>query len=83
MSFFFKDRVQATLEVFDFGREDDRAHMKAYVRVPFLTYLYAQAGYDDFITKQDTPTRQRSAFAGLGMRFTDEDIKTVLLLGMP
>lgn len=80
----FRDRVQLTGEFFEFSRRGDRPHVRAFVRVPFLTYLYAQAGGDELVTRRRTDERRPSMSAGLGIRFTDDDIKTLFLLpGIP
>lgn len=83
-TYFLRDRVQASMEVFEIGRPNDNSHIQAYLRVPFFTFLYAQVGGDELITRFKTADRKRSFTAGLGLRFTDDDIKTLFLLpGIP
>ncbi|MBS1985252.1 MAG: MCE family protein [Bdellovibrionales bacterium] len=79
--YFFRDRLQITAELFDLGREDDRPHMRAFARVPFWNYFYVEAGGDELLTKVNSGDQRKSAMVGLGLRFTDDDIKTALLLG--
>lgn len=82
--FLFRDRLQLTTNFFSFSRPNDNPHLKIFMRVPFWTYLYAQVGGDDLITKNPSDLRQKSFFASVGIRFTDEDIKTLFLLpGIP
>ncbi len=82
--FAWKDRVRFSVEAFGIGRENDNPYLRAFVRVPFWNYLYAQAGGDDIITKMRSTDFRPSFFAGLGVRFTDDDLKTLFLLpGIP
>ena len=79
--YLFGDRVQASLEVFNLG--DDRydgpnstkgfARVKGYGNMFFTPNLYVSAGADN-IGKSTKPL----AFLGVGLRFTDEDLKAVI-----
>lgn len=82
--FTWREHLRFSVEAFGIGREDDRPYLRAFVRVPFWNYLYAQAGGDDIITKMRSSDFRPSFFAGLGVRFTDDDLKTLFLLpGIP
>lgn len=79
--YLFNDRVQASTEVFNFG--DDRfegpnkvkgfARIKAYGNVFITPNLYITGGADN-IGKDPKPL----AFGGAGLRFTDEDIRSLI-----
>lgn len=82
--FVWRERLRLSVETFGIGREGDNPYLRAFVRVPFWNYLYAQAGGDDIITKMRSSDFKPSFFAGLGVRFTDDDLKTLFLLpGIP
>lgn len=74
--FLWDDRIQFLFEVFDFD-PDDSPHLKAGAKLYFLNNFYASIGMDDFARKD-----RRSFYAGLGIYFTDEDLK-YLLTGAP
>ena len=69
----FNDKLKLTFEAFDFA-DDRRTHLKAAAEYRFFKYLYVSAGWDDFISNQGNS----SPFAGLSIRFEDEDIKYLL-----
>ena len=75
--YFWEDRAKLYFEAFDF-QDDEAPHLKSGVMVHFLKNFYATAGFDDFAGNN----RDRSVFGGLGLRFTDEDLK-FLLTGAP
>jgi phospholipid/cholesterol/gamma-HCH transport system substrate-binding protein len=80
----FRRRLQATVEFFELGRERDNPNLKIWFRVPFLDYLYAEAGGDDLITKVNAGSQRRTFFVGLGLNFTDQDLKTLFIFsGIP
>ncbi|MDY7000850.1 MAG: MlaD family protein [Thermodesulfobacteriota bacterium] len=68
--YLWEDRVKLFFEAFDFD-EDDPPHLKAGIKLYFLKNFYASAGFDDFASD----TGDSSFFAGLGLFFTDEDLK--------
>jgi phospholipid/cholesterol/gamma-HCH transport system substrate-binding protein len=83
-AYLWGDKVQLTTEFYEIGRAGDNPHLRAFARVPFWTFLYAQAGGDEIITKMNSLDRKPSWTVGLGLRFTDDDIKTLFLLpGIP
>lgn len=67
-------RWVTSLEAFDLrGRNrlaDDRPHLKWINKVFFADTLYMVFGADDFVSKSN-----KNAFAGVGIRFADDDIK--------
>lgn len=71
--YLWEDRVKLFAEAFDFDNEDP-AHFKAGVNFYFLKNFYLAAGWDDFASNRGNS----SFFAGLGLRFTDEDLKYIM-----
>ncbi|MBT8763706.1 MCE family protein [Desulfohalobiaceae bacterium Ax17] len=71
--YLWDDRIQLFMDAFDFS-SDAPPHLKAGGKLFFLKNFYAIAGMDDFISD----TGDSSFFAGLGLYFTDEDIKYLL-----
>lgn len=67
------DDLRLSFEIFDFGRETDNVHLKFSASYEFLKFFYLNAGYDDFANKN-----RSSFFLGLGLRFTDDDLKYLL-----
>ncbi len=75
----FNDRLQLTFEAFDFSASNGgRPHLKAYGEYRLIKHLYLSAGWDDFISNQGNS----SPFLGFSIKFTDDDLK-YLLLGAP
>jgi phospholipid/cholesterol/gamma-HCH transport system substrate-binding protein len=75
--YFFDDRLAFSLEAFDFN-PDDNPHLKFKADFTPFQYLYVTAGLDDFISEEGN----ESVFVGMGLRFSDQDLKT-LLSGAP
>jgi phospholipid/cholesterol/gamma-HCH transport system substrate-binding protein len=67
------DDLKLSFEAFDFA-EDRRAHLKAAAEYRFFKHLYLTAGWDDFISNQGNS----SPYAGLSIRFEDDDLKYLL-----
>ncbi len=67
------DKLKLSFEAFDFA-EDRRGHLKAAAEYRFFKHLYLSAGWDDFISDQGNS----SPFAGISIRFEDDDIKYLL-----
>lgn len=67
-------RWVTTFEAWDFAGQnrykDTMVHLKWLNRIFFTNTLYATIGIDDFISKKN-----KSAFAGVGIRFADDDVK--------
>ncbi len=66
----WSDRLRLYAEAFDFDNEDP-PHLKAGARLYFLKNFYATAGMDDFAD-------DASFFGGLGLSFTDDDLKYLM-----
>lgn len=71
--YLYDDRLICTLEAFDFD-PDENPHLKLRAEFTPLQFIYVTAGYDDFISENDN----ESFFLGFGLRFSDEDIKTLI-----
>jgi len=54
-------------------RDDKRPHLKWINRMFFMNNIYFTLGADDFASK-----RNASVFAGLGVRFGDDNVKYIL-----
>lgn len=75
--FLLNDQVRAGLELYDFdGRNDirgDNPHAKAYFRYSFLKHIDTYIGVDNFLNDDAT-----NFFIGAGVRFVDDDLKTLV-----
>jgi phospholipid/cholesterol/gamma-HCH transport system substrate-binding protein len=74
--FAFDDKLKFSIEAFDFNSHEvhsERAHAKATVNYDLTKFLYVNGGYDNFMNAY----RDRF-FLGIGLRFTDEDLKYYL-----
>jgi len=72
---FLKDRLTVGVDAFDFTRKDAKAHLKVFGNYDIVKNLYITGGVDDILNnKQDF----RTFFLGFGIKFADEDLKTVL-----
>ncbi len=67
------DNLKLSFETFDFSNER-HAHLKTFAEYRFFKHLYMLAGWDDFISNRGNS----SPFAGMAIRFEDEDIKYLL-----
>jgi phospholipid/cholesterol/gamma-HCH transport system substrate-binding protein len=75
--YFFDDRLMFSMEAFDFGN-DGETHLKFKADFTPFRFLYVTGGFDNFISDEG----KESAFVGLGLSFSDQDLKT-LLSGAP
>jgi phospholipid/cholesterol/gamma-HCH transport system substrate-binding protein len=75
--YLFDDRLVLSLEAFDFD-PDENPHLKFKADYTPFNYIYVTGGFDDFISDEDN----ESFFVGVGLRFSDDDLKT-LLRGAP
>jgi phospholipid/cholesterol/gamma-HCH transport system substrate-binding protein len=83
---FFRDRVRLSLEAFDFKSYDNEwrrvARLKSYLQVLFFDHIYLMAGVDDITRTKNPLTYEKQKgpipFAGLGLAFNDQDLKTLL-----
>ena len=71
---FLRDRVQFGVEAFDFGRDDDSPVLHAMIRFQLSKHIHLSGGCYDIISENE----QRKYFAGGGIMFLDEDLKTLL-----
>ncbi len=71
----FKDRLTLGAEVFDFSREDLPPHLKVYGNYDIVRNFFITGGMDDVLTSQRD---LRTLFLGFGIKFADEDIKTII-----
>ncbi len=71
--YLWDDRIRLFAEAFDFDDENP-PHLKAGGRLYFLNNFYISAGMDDFASD----TGDESFFTGLGLRFSDDDLKYIL-----
>jgi phospholipid/cholesterol/gamma-HCH transport system substrate-binding protein len=75
----FHDQLQLSTEFFDFNRKKTPPNIKPYALFHFFDYFYAIAGYSDALSKPKDEGRA-SFFAGIGLTFTDADLKTLAIL---
>ncbi|MCD8553286.1 MlaD family protein [Seleniivibrio sp.] len=70
-----EDKLILSADLFDFPDkdEDKKAHAKATAKYVFYKNLFMQAGYDNFLNKDD-----KSWFVGGGVQFRDDDLKYLL-----
>jgi phospholipid/cholesterol/gamma-HCH transport system substrate-binding protein len=83
-TFFWGERIHSSLEFFDFAREANNPYLKFTTTMALLQYFYLSVGGSDLISKYHSGASRSSVFAGVGLRFTDSDLKTLLALpGIP
>ncbi len=70
-----KDRLSVGLDAFDFTRKDANAHLKVFTNYDILKNLYITGGVDDILNNNKD---FRTIFLGFGIKFADEDLKTVI-----
>jgi phospholipid/cholesterol/gamma-HCH transport system substrate-binding protein len=71
-----RDRLRFTGEVFDFNRPNSfAAHGKLTTRYFFSPSVYVTGGWDDFLNRS---RKADSMFIGAGLRWSDDDIKSLL-----
>jgi phospholipid/cholesterol/gamma-HCH transport system substrate-binding protein len=71
--FAFDDRVKFSMDFWNFNSTEphnERVHAKATANVFLSNVLYLNAGYDNILNVD-----RRAAFLGVGLRFTDDDLK--------
>ena len=69
-----RDRFSVGADIFDFNRPDNRAHLKLYGNYDIVKNLFITGGADDILSKY---TQFRTFFVGFGVKFPDDDLKTV------
>ena len=70
-----KDRLTLGVDAYDFSRQDLPPHLKLYGNYDIVKNLFVTGGVDDVLA---TERNLRTLFLGFGIKFADEDIKTVL-----
>ena len=70
-----KDRVNLGAEVYDFTRENQPPHLKLFGTYDIVKNFFIMGGVDDVLNDEDN---LRTLFVGFGIKFEDEDLKTVL-----
>jgi phospholipid/cholesterol/gamma-HCH transport system substrate-binding protein len=68
-------------ELFDFSRDGENPHLSTYLRAPFWEHFYAHVGGYELLSKSNDTFLgyQKSFYVGIGVRFSDDDLKTLTL----
>jgi phospholipid/cholesterol/gamma-HCH transport system substrate-binding protein len=76
--YLLNDKFKASAQIHDFNAQYDirgeNPHAKLSARYTFLKHLDLYGGYDNFLNKETD-----NAFIGLGFRFFDNDLKTLIM----
>ena len=71
-----KDRLSVGADVFDFNRPaNNPAHLKLYGNYDIVKNFFITGGADDVLNRD---TQYRTLFLGFGIKFPDDDLKTVI-----
>jgi phospholipid/cholesterol/gamma-HCH transport system substrate-binding protein len=70
-----KDRLSISVDAFDFSREDQSPHLKVFGTYDIVKNFFITGGMDDILNEDEN---FRTLFFGFGIKFADEDLKTVL-----
>ncbi|MFA6147438.1 MAG: MlaD family protein [bacterium] len=70
-----KNRLTVGVDAWDFSRRDLPPHLKLYGNYDIVKNLFVTGGVDDVLA---TERNLRTLFLGFGIKFADEDLKTVL-----
>ena len=70
-----KDRLRIGVDAFDFTRKDKKAHLKVFGDYDIVKNFFITAGVDDILNSEED---FRTLFFGFGIKFGDDDLKTVL-----
>ncbi|HJX73659.1 MAG TPA: MlaD family protein [Candidatus Deferrimicrobiaceae bacterium] len=70
-----KDRLSIGVDAFDFARKDQPPRLKVFGNYDIVKNLYITGGVDDVLNDEKN---LRTLFFGFGIKFEDEDLKTVL-----
>jgi phospholipid/cholesterol/gamma-HCH transport system substrate-binding protein len=69
-----KDRLSISVDAFDFSRDDD-PHLKVFGNYDIVKNFFITGGVDDILNDKGD---FRTLFFGFGIKFADEDLKTLL-----
>jgi phospholipid/cholesterol/gamma-HCH transport system substrate-binding protein len=69
-----KDRLSISVDAFDFSR-DDNPHLKVFGNYDIVKNFFITGGMDDILNDEKD---FRTLFFGFGIKFQDEDLKTLL-----
>ena len=76
--YLLNDQFKASAQIHDFNAQydirGDKPHAKVSARYTFLKHLDLYGGYDNFLNEEAD-----NAFVGLGFRFFDDDLKTLIM----
>ncbi len=70
-----KDRMTIGVDAFDFARDDQPPHLKVFGNYDIVKNFFITGGVDDVLNDEED---LRTFFFGFGIKFADEDLKTVL-----
>jgi phospholipid/cholesterol/gamma-HCH transport system substrate-binding protein len=70
-----KDRLTLGVDAFDFTREGQPPHLKVFGNYDIVRNLFVTGGVDDVLNDEKN---LRTFFFGFGIKFADEDLKTVI-----
>jgi len=76
----FNRSLGLTIESFDFTRKDENPNLRVTARAKLFSYFILSAGADQLVALPSSTRYSRSLFLGVGIRFADDDLKTVALL---
>ncbi len=82
--FLLDDNLQLTLEAYNFSRVDSGPVARLFGEYHFWEHLYVTGGLHDFTAGLYSGADDefyKNFFGGMGIRFTDENIKTLLSIG--
>jgi len=75
--FMYNDRIRVKTDIYDFNAVNDvrgdNAHIRMEARYLFLQHINFYAGVDNILNDES-----RNLFLGVGIRFKDDDLKTIL-----
>ncbi|MBI5576564.1 MAG: MCE family protein [Deltaproteobacteria bacterium] len=71
-----RDKLSVGIDAYDFARKGDQPpHLKAYGNYDIVKNLFITGGVDDILNDEKN---LRTFFLGFGIKFADEDLKTLL-----